>query len=84
MIESRVLGPKTGPERRAGYQTNFPPTLTGFTIIGVTKARVFQLSVGVARIGPNNEGRVIPMFGMMNPVCNSKMGGKNFQRCLPN
>ena len=26
MRESRVLGPKTGPERRAGYQTNFPPT----------------------------------------------------------
>ena len=26
MIESRVLGPKTGPERRAGYQTNFLPT----------------------------------------------------------
>ena len=26
MIESRVLGPKTGPERWAGYQTNFPPT----------------------------------------------------------
>ena len=26
MIEFRVLGPKTGPERRAGYRTNFPPT----------------------------------------------------------
>ena len=26
MIEFRVLGPKTGPERRAGYQTNIPPT----------------------------------------------------------
>ena len=26
MIESCVLGPKTGPERQAGYQTNFPPT----------------------------------------------------------
>ena len=26
MRESCVLGPKTGPERRAGYQTNFPPT----------------------------------------------------------
>ena len=26
MTESRVLGPKTGPERRAGYQTNIPPT----------------------------------------------------------
>ncbi len=26
MMESRVLGPKTGPERRAGYQTNIPPT----------------------------------------------------------
>ena len=26
MIESRVLGPKTSPERRAGYQTNIPPT----------------------------------------------------------
>ena len=29
MIESRVLEPKTGPERRAGYQTNFPPTTYG-------------------------------------------------------
>ena len=27
MIKSRVLGPNTGPERRAGYQTNIPPTL---------------------------------------------------------
>ena len=27
MIESHVLGPKTGPERQAGYQTNFPPTM---------------------------------------------------------
>ena len=26
MTESRVLGPKTGPERRAGYQINIPPT----------------------------------------------------------
>ena len=26
MIKFRVLGPKTGPERRAGYRTNFPPT----------------------------------------------------------
>ena len=26
MMESRVLGPKTGPERRAGYQINIPPT----------------------------------------------------------
>ena len=25
MIESHVLGPKTGPERQAGYQTNIPP-----------------------------------------------------------
>ena len=29
MIEFRVLGPKTGPERRAGYRTNFPPTAPG-------------------------------------------------------
>ena len=29
MIESHVLGPKTGPERWAGYQTNFPPTTSG-------------------------------------------------------
>ena len=26
MIESCVLGPKTGPERQTGYQTNIPPT----------------------------------------------------------
>ena len=26
MIESCVMGPKTGPERQAGYQTNIPPT----------------------------------------------------------
>ena len=30
MIESRVLEPKTGPERRAGYQTNFPPTAVDY------------------------------------------------------
>ena len=29
MIKSHVLGPKTGPERWAGYQTNIPPT-TGY------------------------------------------------------
>ena len=32
MIESRVLGPKTSPERRAGYQTNFPPTTLHSTL----------------------------------------------------
>ena len=26
MMESCVLGPKTGPERQAGYQINIPPT----------------------------------------------------------
>ena len=26
MMESRVLGPKTGPERQPGYQINIPPT----------------------------------------------------------
>ena len=33
MIESRVLGPKTGPERQAGYQTNIPPTPFHFVSI---------------------------------------------------
>ena len=33
MIKFRVLGPKTGPERQAGYRTNFPPTAHGQTVI---------------------------------------------------
>ena len=37
MIESRVLGPKTGPERQAGYQTNIPPTMASrqFNALGM-------------------------------------------------
>ena len=40
MMESRVLGPKTGPERRAGYQINIPPTaaLQGLTCEKKTKS----------------------------------------------
>ena len=43
MIESCVLGPKTGPERWAGYQTNIPPTPvyidTSYRPIKLSKAR---------------------------------------------
>ena len=33
MIESCVLGPKTGPERWAGYQTNIPPTMVSVVVV---------------------------------------------------
>ena len=31
-MESHVLGPKTSPERWAGYQTNIPPTTSCLSV----------------------------------------------------
>ena len=39
MVESRVLGPKTGPERQAGYQTNILPTTPHISLTPNTPAQ---------------------------------------------
>ena len=39
-MESCVLGPKIGPERQAGYQTNIPPTAYA------TNKNIYDYSMG--------------------------------------
>ena len=45
MRESRVLVPKTGPERRAGYQTNIPPTPASLEVVSESSESVAQMAL---------------------------------------
>ena len=92
MIESRVLGPKTGPERRAGYQTNFLPTMgmgipRWFTVLRNSAVVLIAILWGAGGLGMESlamlETQVQGTMLTNTVTCDCCAGNGAWEKALP-